>query len=92
MSEERIEGEVKFFDADRGYGFLRCDALVGDVHFTTAALKRAGRDRTESGARFSFTVQHYPGDKRAAFSMHLVQDAPPPPEPVSRRRRRVPRR
>ncbi|WP_421786523.1 cold shock domain-containing protein [Hyphobacterium sp.] len=33
---------VKWFDADRGYGFLDCDGVEGDVFLHAATLRKAG--------------------------------------------------
>ncbi|MBI1235190.1 MAG: DNA-binding protein [Alphaproteobacteria bacterium] len=40
---------VKWFDADRGYGFLDVDGVEGDVFLHAATLRKAGIDEVHPG-------------------------------------------
>jgi cold shock protein len=40
---------VKWFDADRGFGFLDVDGVEGDVFLHAATLRRAGMDEVHPG-------------------------------------------
>lgn len=40
---------VKWFDADRGYGFLDCDGIDGDVFLHAATLRKAGIHEVHPG-------------------------------------------
>ena len=45
-----IVGRVKWFDATRGFGFLVCDELDGDVLLHFSVLREHGRRSVPEGA------------------------------------------
>ena len=52
-----MAGTVKFFNAERGYGFIKPDD-GGDVHEdVAAAVERAGLKSLTEGQRLSFDVE-----------------------------------
>lgn len=48
---ETVEGVVKFFSADKGFGFVTPDAGGKDVFIGIGALQRSGLDLLDSGQR-----------------------------------------
>jgi CspA family cold shock protein len=59
--ESIIEGEVKFFSPEKGYGFALPSGGGQDVFIGIGALQRSNLDRLESGQRVRLHVQ--PGKK-----------------------------
>ena len=59
MAEKRITGTVKWFDPDRGYGFI---AQPGgkDVYVNLATVEKAGLVTLDAGQRVLFTLQKTP--------------------------------
>jgi CspA family cold shock protein len=49
-------GVVKFFNDDKGYGFVALDGGGADVFLHASALEQAGIQRLPEGARISFDV------------------------------------
>jgi CspA family cold shock protein len=49
-------GVVKFFNSDRGYGFVASDGGGPDVFLHVSALEQAGIQNLPEGARISFDV------------------------------------
>lgn len=47
-------GTVKFFDADRGFGFIRPEDGSADVFVHATAVERAGLGSITEGQRLSF--------------------------------------
>ena len=45
-----VSGRVKWFDATRGFGFLVCDGLEGDVLLHFSVLREHGRRSVPEGA------------------------------------------
>ena len=45
-----VTGKVKWFDATRGFGFLVCDGLAGDVLLHFSVLREHGRRSVPEGA------------------------------------------
>ncbi|MSP21038.1 MAG: cold-shock protein [Alphaproteobacteria bacterium] len=45
-----ILGKIKWFNAVKGYGFIKPDAMLGDVFIHHSALRQAGHDGIEQGA------------------------------------------
>jgi CspA family cold shock protein len=53
----RQVGTVKFFDAARGYGFIRPADGTGDIFVHSSALRRAGMAHLNEGQRISFELE-----------------------------------
>lgn len=51
------EGIVKFFNFDKGYGFIKPDAGGPDVFVHVSALQSSGIDGLNEGQRVSFDVE-----------------------------------
>ena len=50
-------GKVKWFNAERGYGFIESDEGQGDVFVHISAVERAGLHELREGQKVSFEVQ-----------------------------------
>lgn len=50
-------GTVKFFDPDKGYGFIRPEEGGNDVFVHISALTAAGLTTLESGQKLQFDVE-----------------------------------
>ena len=55
MSGEET-GTVKWFDADKGYGFIEPDGGGGDVFLHFSALQMPGYKTIDEGARVRFKI------------------------------------
>jgi cold shock protein len=53
-------GTVKWFDAQKGYGFIRPEDGAGDVFVHASAVERAGMDALREGQRVAYEVQRDP--------------------------------
>jgi cold shock protein len=49
-------GTVKFFNADKGFGFIAPDNGGGDVFVHVTAMQRSGIDTLQEGQKLSFEV------------------------------------
>jgi CspA family cold shock protein len=66
-------GTVKFFNAQRGYGFIVQDNGGPDVFVHISAVERAGIQHLNEGQRLSFDVQADPrSGKSAAANLQTV--------------------
>jgi CspA family cold shock protein len=66
-------GTVKFFNAQRGYGFIVQDNGGPDVFVHISAVERAGIQHLNEGQRLSFDVQADPrSGKSAAANLQAV--------------------
>jgi len=52
-----ITGTVKFFNAERGYGFIKPDDGGRDVFVHITAVEKAGLKSLTEGQRISFEVE-----------------------------------
>jgi CspA family cold shock protein len=52
-----MTGTVKFFNAERGYGFIKPDDGGPDVFVHITAVERAGLKSLNEGQRISFDVE-----------------------------------
>jgi CspA family cold shock protein len=53
----RQSGVVKFFNQDKGYGFISPDDGSKDVFVHATAVQRAGIPQLSEGTKLSFDVQ-----------------------------------
>jgi CspA family cold shock protein len=66
-------GTVKFFNAQRGYGFIVQDNGGPDVFVHISAVERAGMHQLNEGQKLSFDVQADPrSGKSAAANLQAV--------------------
>ena len=59
-------GPVKWFNPNRGYGFIEPDEGGKDVFVHISAVEAAGIDRLNDGQKVSFEVQESRGKEAAA--------------------------
>ena len=52
-----MSGTVKFFNAERGYGFIKPDNAGPDVFVHITAVERAGLKTLGEGQRVTFEVE-----------------------------------
>ena len=52
-----MAGTVKFFNAERGYGFIKPDEGGRDVFVHVTAVERAGLKSLSEGQRISYDVE-----------------------------------
>jgi CspA family cold shock protein len=57
MSEEKQQGTVKWYNDQKGYGFIQPDNGGKDVFVHATALERAGMRGLSDGQRISFELQ-----------------------------------
>lgn len=51
------QGTVKFFNAERGYGFIKPDDGGRDIFVHITAVERAGLNSLNEGQRVSFEIE-----------------------------------
>jgi len=51
-----ITGTVKFFNADKGYGFIQPEDGSGDAFVHISAVERAGMSTLNEGQRVNYEV------------------------------------
>ena len=66
-------GTVKFFNADKGYGFIQADSGGPDVFVHVSAVERAGMDTLREGQKVSYEEQRDP--KRGKSSAENLRPA-----------------
>ena len=60
MNGTRIYGQVKWFNAQKGFGFIEPDSGDQDVFVHVSVLQRAGVDTLRDGDRLSFEIEPDP--------------------------------
>ena len=63
-------GTVKWFNANKGYGFIQPDGATKDVFVHISAVERAGLSTLAEGAKVTFDVVDNRG-KEAAENLRL---------------------
>jgi CspA family cold shock protein len=67
------QGIVKFFNAERGYGFIKPDDGGRDIFVHISAVERAGLNSLNEGQRVTFEIE---ADKKGkgpkAVDLHLI--------------------
>lgn len=65
MSDQRVQGTVKWFNAAKGFGFIARDGGE-DVFVHFSAIRGAGYRNLEEGAQVEFVLQQGPKGWQAA--------------------------
>jgi cold shock protein len=67
------QGTVKFFNAERGYGFIKPDDGARDIFVHISAVEHAGLSSLNEGQRVSFEIE---ADKKGkgpkAVDLHVL--------------------
>ena len=64
-----ITGTVKFFNADKGYGFIAPDGQGQDAFVHISAVERAGMATLEKDQRVSYELEQDKRGKMAAVNL-----------------------
>ncbi len=67
-----VTGTVKFFNADKGYGFIAPEGGGGDAFVHISAVERAGMRTLDKDQRVSYDLET---DKRGKTSAVNLQSA-----------------
>lgn len=65
-------GTVKFFNSDKGYGFIAPDDGTADSFVHISAVERAGMATLQKDQRIKFEVEQ---DKRGKYSAVNLEEA-----------------
>lgn len=65
-------GVVKFFNADKGYGFIMAEDGSGDSFVHITAVERAGMATLEKDQRVSYDLEADRRGKQAACNLQSV--------------------
>ncbi|MDE0303423.1 MAG: cold-shock protein [Albidovulum sp.] len=65
-------GSVKWFDPDKGFGFIAPDDGSGDAFVHISAVQRSGLETLAEGQKVSYELQPGRGGKPAAGNISLV--------------------
>ncbi len=66
------KGQVKWFDAAKGYGFIIADDDLGDILLHANVLRNFGRGSVAEGSQVSFSVQQTERGRQAAEIFEIV--------------------
>lgn len=73
---ERSQGVVKFFNADKGFGFVKRDGGLSDVFIHANALKRSGiMEGVKTGDKLEFDVLAVDGKGPKADGIKILERA-----------------
>ncbi|MGN7870780.1 cold-shock protein [Paracoccus sp. 22332] len=65
-------GTVKWFNSDKGYGFIAPEAGGGDVFVHITAVQRAGLDTLRDGQKLSFELETGRNGKTSAVDLQTL--------------------
>lgn len=65
-------GKVKFFNEDKGFGFIASESLGKDVFVHISAVQQAGIDRLTEGQTVEFETEVGKNGKEAATNLRTV--------------------
>lgn len=76
MEDENLQsaGRVKWFDPARGFGFILCDDVAGDVLIHANVLRNFGLNSIAEGAEIRFEVQK---SDRGHQAVRILEVTPP---------------
>ncbi len=63
--EERVQGKVKWFDENKGFGFIEREDGGEDVFLHFSALRQAGFKTIDEDQRVEFDVEQGPKGPKA---------------------------
>ncbi len=66
------KGQVKWFDATKGYGFLVADDDLGDILLHANVLRNFGRGSVAEGSLVSFSVQQTERGRQASEIFEII--------------------
>jgi CspA family cold shock protein len=72
MSENRIIGTVKWFNATKGYGFIAPDDGTKDVFVHYSAIQTEGYAELQENERVEFSVEESPKGPQATNVTRLT--------------------
>ncbi len=72
-----VSGSVKFFNEERGYGFVLPDQPLGDAFFHIASLRKMGIPRVIPGQRAVFEISIAPGRGLRVERFFLIHSGSP---------------
>ena len=67
-----ITGTVKFFNADKGYGFIAPETGGGDAFVHISAVERAGLSTLQKDQRVSYELETDRRGKTSAVNLEAV--------------------
>ena len=67
-----ITGTVKFFNADKGYGFIAPEGGGGDAFVHISAVERAGMSTLDKDQRISYELETDRRGKTAAVNLQAA--------------------
>jgi CspA family cold shock protein len=70
--KEMITGTVKFFNADKGYGFIQPDAGGGDAFVHISAVERSGMRTLDRDQRVSYELETDQRGKTSAVNLQAA--------------------
>lgn len=65
-------GSVKWFNPEKGFGFIRPDGGSKDVFVHISALERSGLQNLEDGQKVTFDIEAGRDGREAASNIALV--------------------
>jgi CspA family cold shock protein len=66
---DRINGTVKFFNADKGYGFIQPDDGSSDSFVHITAVQAAGMHSLDKDQRLSYDLERGRNGKESAVNL-----------------------
>jgi CspA family cold shock protein len=79
-----IDGTVKWFNAEKGFGFVELADGSGDVFLHATVLEASGHQTVDAGARLSVQVGFGPKGRQIAAVLSVDASAPAAPRPGAR--------
>jgi len=68
----RHEGKIKWFNFEKGYGFIQADDQSNDVFLHVSALEKAGINSLREGQGVRYEISTERNNKAAAANIELV--------------------
>lgn len=65
-------GKVKWFNAQKGYGFLQPDAGGSDIFVHISAVQRSGLGELREGQKVSYELEQGRSGKMAAVNLKAI--------------------